>query len=80
MLTHKVAFEAHTVDIVCGGDQGQGRFKGGVKFIFCNDEVWGAGKPVNHIFDLGKIKCETDSYELLQKSILGTSGIPYLKI
>ena len=28
-----------------------------------------ADKPVHRIFYLGKIKCETDSYELLQRSI-----------
>mmetsp|Transcript_17306 Transcript_17306/g.26977 ORF Transcript_17306/g.26977 Transcript_17306/m.26977 type:complete len:535 (+) Transcript_17306:370-1974(+) len=72
VLDKDVACDAKTVDVVCGGDQGQGCFKGATKLIFRNNEKWKSNEKKNYIFELGTIEFEKDSYRLLNATIFPT--------
>jgi hypothetical protein len=65
-LQHNKEFKYDKIDVVVGGDYGQGAFRAGVKIIFWSTEN-GESKKHSSVLNIGSIECKKDSYSVLAK-------------
>jgi hypothetical protein len=57
-----------SIDVVLGGDHGQGKFRSVIKIILGDD----AGKQVDSmVMKVGHIDCTKDTYDILKSSVAG---------
>jgi hypothetical protein len=57
-----------SIDVVLGGDHGQGKFRSVIKIILRNDD----GKQVDSmVMKVGHIDCMKDTYDILKSSVAG---------
>jgi hypothetical protein len=57
-----------SIDVVLGGDHGQGNFRSVIKIILRDDD----GKQVDSmVMKVGHIDCMKDTYDILKSSVAG---------